>query len=433
MTWKQQQRTNISWSDNYSITFNSHQNSITQINPKPTEIGSQFIAKNYNYTNLDRQAANLNYQGKSISELASLLSQYVTTDLEKARIIYAWVGYHIAYDAKGFLSGQYPSGNPEVVLINRQAVCSGYANLYHALAIEMGLEVAIIEGYAKGYGYAVGNGDQPNHAWNAVKIDGGWYLLDATWGAGTLTNEQFQPNFNSYYFATAPKQFIYDHFPSNSAWQLLSKPYNKQEFEQLPKISSQFFKYGLEIISHKTKIIETNRRVEIVLKAPEDVILSATVQQNSEVLPDNYHFIQRKNGYFIINVAFPSSGNYELTVFAKKQTDPGMYINAISYQIIANNNVASFPLNNFETFHKNKAYLYEPLVQNLPVNQSVYFKLDLPQALDVQVIDFNSQIWTPLERSGNSFQGFAPVSNGKVNIVAKFSNNAQYWTVLEYN
>ncbi|BAU64975.1 unknown protein [Stanieria sp. NIES-3757] len=337
------------------------------------------------------------------------------------------------YSLKGFLSGQYPSGNPEIVLTNRQAVCSGYANLYHALATEMGLEVAIIEGYAKGYGYAVGNDDQPNHAWNAVKIDGGWYLLDATWGAGTLTNEQFQPNFNSYYFATAPEQFIYDHFPSNSAWQLLSKPYNKQEFEQLPEISSQFFKTGLEIVSHKTKIIETHRRVEIVLKAPEDVILSARVQQNSEVLPDNYHFIQRKNGYFTINLAFPSSGNYELTVFAKKQTDPGMYINVISYQIVANNNLASFPLNNFETFHKNKTYLYEPLVQNLPVNQSVYFKLDLPQALDVQIIDFNSQTWTPLERFGNSFQGFAPVSNGKVHIVAKFSHDAQYWTVLEYN
>ncbi|BAU64977.1 hypothetical protein STA3757_23550 [Stanieria sp. NIES-3757] len=48
LTWKQQQKTNISWSENYSTTFNSNQNTITQINPKPTEIGSQFITNNYN-------------------------------------------------------------------------------------------------------------------------------------------------------------------------------------------------------------------------------------------------------------------------------------------------------------------------------------------------------------------------------------------------
>lgn len=451
LTW-QKQTTNISFTNNDSSFVYSDRSRQKQITPQATEIGSKYLGNN-DYTNLDRQAVSLNYQGKSVSELAALLSKYAFNDLDKARIIYAWIAYHIVYDAQGFLSGQYPSANPEVVMTTRQAVCGGYANLYQALATEMGLEAVVIEGYARAYDYGVGNSDlssseaprdlskaealrdRANHAWNAVKIDGDWYLLDVTWGAGTLDNEQFKPNFNSFYFATAPAQFIYEHFPSNSAWQLLSKPYSKEEFKQLPDVSSQFFKNGLEIVSHQVKTINTDRRGQIVLKAPEDTVISARIQQNSQTLPATYHFIQRKDGYFAVDFALPTSGNYDIMIFAKKQTDPAAYLNAIAYQIInnnTNNNLVSFPLV-YDTFYKNTTYLYEPLMQNLPVNQSIFFKLDLPQALEVKVIDSNSETWTPLERLGNTFQGYVPISNGKVYLVAKFSEGSQYWTVLEYN
>jgi transglutaminase/protease-like cytokinesis protein 3 len=194
------------------------------------------------YTNLDRYAATLNYNGTSTSELASLLSQYARTDIEKARIIYAWIAYHIAYDVESFFNGKYKynSISPKTVLTTRKTVCSGYAELYKALATKMKLEVVIIEGYAKGYSYIPGAEFTVNHAWNAVKIDGGWYLLDSTWGTGSVNNShQFVPNFNSHYFATAPEQFIYDHFPVDSAWQLLPNPYSKKQFEDLPKLLSR--------------------------------------------------------------------------------------------------------------------------------------------------------------------------------------------------
>ena len=71
-----------------------------------------------------------------------------------------------------------------VVLKNRFAVCSGYANLYQALGEKMGLKSAVVIGYAKGLGYLVGNASDANHAWNAVRINNSWYLIDATWGAG---------------------------------------------------------------------------------------------------------------------------------------------------------------------------------------------------------------------------------------------------------
>jgi transglutaminase/protease-like cytokinesis protein 3 len=44
-----------------------------------------------------------------------------------------------------------------------------------------------LDGFAKGFGYKIGEPlSTPNHAWNAVRIDGNWYLLDATWDAGVV-------------------------------------------------------------------------------------------------------------------------------------------------------------------------------------------------------------------------------------------------------
>ena len=56
-----------------------------------------------------------------------------------------------------------------------------------------GLEVETISGVSKGAGYEPGmftknpyNNDDCAHAWNKVKIDGTWFLMDATWSAGAV-------------------------------------------------------------------------------------------------------------------------------------------------------------------------------------------------------------------------------------------------------
>jgi transglutaminase/protease-like cytokinesis protein 3 len=150
-----------------------------------------------NYQNLDRLARRINYTGNSVPELAAILSKYAKTEAEKARIIYVWITHNINYDVASFLSGNYGDASPYVVLKNRLAVCSGYANLYQALAEKMGLKSAVIVGYAKGLGYLVGNSSEANHAWNSVRINNSWYLIDTTWGAGVVNNNQFQRQFNS--------------------------------------------------------------------------------------------------------------------------------------------------------------------------------------------------------------------------------------------
>jgi transglutaminase/protease-like cytokinesis protein 3 len=149
---------------------------------------------------LDQFAKNLTYSGTSVKELAGLLSPQGRTEAEKARLAYSWVTQHIAYD----VTLNRDDLSPEGVLQRRQTICGGYANLYQALAKAMGLRAVIVEGYAKGVGGIVGEDSRLNHAWNAVEMAGVWYLIDTTWGAGNVNDQQFQPRFSSFYFATPP-------------------------------------------------------------------------------------------------------------------------------------------------------------------------------------------------------------------------------------
>ncbi|MBR8827455.1 MAG: transglutaminase [Gomphosphaeria aponina SAG 52.96 = DSM 107014] len=395
------------------------------------KIGSEL--PNMNYDKIDKVAASIKYNGTSVTELASILSQLANSEVEKARIIYAWLAHNITYDVQGYLTGNYGDLSPLGVLKSRKGVCSGYANLYQALAQEMGLEAVIIDGYAKGASYILGEKTQVNHAWNGVKINDAWYLVDATWGAGYVNGGQFYQAFNPHYFATAPQEFIYDHLPSKTTWQLLAQPYSKEQFELLPNLSPQFFNQGMKFISHnKHTITAKDGQVEIILQAHPDTIVASALQLGGQKLPETYTFEQQQNGQIFIKATFPAPGNYELQIYAKNKHESGSYPHAVTYKIIADAAGKEFP-KIYTNFTENNANLQAPLTKKLPSNQSVYFQLNVPKALEVQVIDQTSNKWTKLTRSGNQFSGNAFVGSGKVQVTAKFPGDEKYWTVVEYN
>jgi transglutaminase/protease-like cytokinesis protein 3 len=298
--------------------------------------GTEDLSKSTNFEAIDQAASLINYQGSSVSELAQILSGAAKTDSEKARIIFAWISRNIAYDVPVFLSGDYGSVDPETVLKERKSVCSGYANLYQALAQNMGLDATVIDGYAKGYSYTFGEELKVNHAWNGVKINGGWYLVDATWGAGHLEGSTFTPSFNSHYFSTSPQKFIVDHLPVSEKWQLLDKPISKEQYATSPRIHPQYFVDNLKLISHQKYLIESKGNTDIVLEAPEDVTLMASLGNMAGTLDPRLVTIRHNGQYVYITVAIPAKGDYELSIFSKRSVQRGSLPQAVSYGIRVN-------------------------------------------------------------------------------------------------
>ena len=276
---------------------------------------------------------------KSVETLAQYLIEPAKNDLDKVRAIYRWITSFIAYDVESFFYGTYGDLSAAGVLRSRKSVCSGYANLFYALAGYANLKVVIIEGYAKGYGYNIGDdiaGDA-NHAWNAVQIDGEWHLIDSTWGAGYLNNEnKFTREFQEHYFLTEPDAFIYDHFPIDSNWQLLKRTLYIRDYEQMVFVFPGFFNYGLSIVSHSKGIIKAKDEVSIEFKANKDVSVLCTLLLDNEETGDFISTQGHKDEIFSINIILPERGEYDLYIALKEGLDSaGVYDHALQYKIIA--------------------------------------------------------------------------------------------------
>lgn len=165
--------------------------------------------------------------------LSSYLTKNANSDLEKVRAFYIWLANNITYDMKSYQAGIYPDFHSRSVLKKREGLCEGYARLFTALCTEADIRCETIRGYSKGYGYEKGaKFEVGNHAWNAVELNGTWYLVDATWAATSLNTTTIKRSIDDKYFLTPPHEFLFNHLPEISAWQLVENPISLATFER---------------------------------------------------------------------------------------------------------------------------------------------------------------------------------------------------------
>ncbi|MCB2262776.1 MAG: hypothetical protein LGR52_07550 [Candidatus Thiosymbion ectosymbiont of Robbea hypermnestra] len=371
----------------------------------------------------------------SLSDLADYLRKPAKNQTELAYSIFYWLSQNIAYDTKGLFSGEFGDLTPEGVLRRRSAVCSGYSRLFHSLAEAVGLEVREVIGKSKGYGYAQ-TGRLGDHAWNAVKIDGRWHLLDATWGAGYVSDSgQFVRRLQNFYFMTPPEQFIYGHLPDEASWQLLSPPVSSTEFKAMLDVEPEFFRYGLQPDSHQRRIISTQNPVEqISILSPDNVVMTADLyQQPGKIeLPDMHTFLQRQGDRYVVWAAFPRQGEYLLRLYAKPRHTEGSYDSVMAYTIRARQGKANnlFP-KTYASFTNSNAYLNAPLDYYLQKGKRHHFSIKIPSALKVVVID--GEMWHHLENNGQLFTGTVSAVTDKIGIYAKLiRDGTQFTAFVEY-
>lgn len=106
------------------------------------------------------------------------------TDYEKIKAIYDYICDNITYDYKTLDDDTYTlKYTAYAALINKTAVCQGYASLFYRMVLDAGVDARVISGDAGG-----------PHAWNIVSIDGKYYNLDSTWDAGNDSYAYFLKN-----------------------------------------------------------------------------------------------------------------------------------------------------------------------------------------------------------------------------------------------
>jgi Transglutaminase-like superfamily len=121
----------------------------------------------------------------SLLPLALSMTQNAPRDSDKVVAICQWMFDNLEYDfetllndRKGILSPdsfQYPA----VAIRRKKAVCNGYAQTFRDLCLLNNIYATVIVGYTA-YNDLTDSA-QILHAWNAVRIDNKWHLMDISW------------------------------------------------------------------------------------------------------------------------------------------------------------------------------------------------------------------------------------------------------------
>lgn len=229
-----------------------------------------------------------NVDARTPDTLAEKLTLPFTTDLEKVRAIFTWTTKNIAYNTGIFTYSRKnrntsfpfdPTDTISVwksahemtalrVLHRRVAVCDGYAKLFKTLCDYAGIPCEVISGYAKCH-VEKNEKFRTNHTWNAVMIDGKWYLLDVTWASGYVNYaNQFVQQTDESYFLPDPERFIRDHYPDDLRWTLLERPPVLREFHFSPYKCKSFVKYTLQVPASSNGIIEAEEGDTVTIELP---------------------------------------------------------------------------------------------------------------------------------------------------------------------
>lgn len=281
-------------------------------------------------------------------QLANKIAQDFKDDASKARAAFKWLTNNIRYDLEEYyqpkrvISFRYSNEEERLkklqaikdkivkdAFLTKMGVCEEYAQSFKKVADLLGLEAQVIKGYVRNSAQEIGKVPRrTNHAWNSVKINNRWVLLDATWAAGYLYNGAWRKNFNEYYFAVDPKKIGRTHFPDDRKWQIALNQNSLTEFYNQPIYAQNFLRSNMEVISPKSGSLTISKNENVVLKiknlTPENRLYYNYRGQRYSERPK----ISYKNNIATVTIENPGT-NTELYLFLDRNI-------ALEYKVFVN-------------------------------------------------------------------------------------------------
>jgi hypothetical protein len=244
----------------------------------------------------------------SIEHVGQYIKDRTSEPFGRAKALHDYVADRIAYDVPAWRARSIPPQDAEIVFRRKIGVCAGYSLLLEALGKAAGLEIVYVTGDARTTGNPlVGEA----HAWNAVKIEGRWYLMDATWDAGFPDGNEFKKQYRSDYFLTPPAVFGVSHFPDNPKWQLMDNPVSRGDFFRRPMMSPAFYADGFELLSPDRSQFDAKGTAVVTLKNTRGMHLMA--QAGSARCTVDH------GATTTVTCPLAGAGQYELKMFANSE------------------------------------------------------------------------------------------------------------------
>ncbi|XP_077588020.1 kyphoscoliosis peptidase [Stigmatopora nigra] len=282
-----------------------------------------------------------------VSDVAAIvrgIAGVAQSPLEKLRAVWVWLCHNIEYDVCGYLGcrSEAPEPcSPEDVVASGRALCGGYAGLCLEMCRLLGLPCQEVTGHSKGIGYRQGRDlgrVKSDHLWNAVLLDGHWFLMDACWGAGRvdLEGRSFVKRLDDFYFLTEPEEFIESHFPDEERWQLLDTPVSLDDFQRRVFKTSAFFQMGLGLVGPLHSHLLTERGEASVSLAfsrpvaftyevtPRRDFLHCGAPERKESAPSSWGLMTLSRTSMNLRLLPPAAGAYDLRLYARPEDAGGL-------------------------------------------------------------------------------------------------------------
>ena len=149
------------------------------------------------------------------------LNSSTMNDYQKIKAIYDYMTKNITYDYANLNDDSYRlKYTAYAAMINKTAVCQGYAVLLYRMALECGVDARVITG--------IGNGGA--HGWNIVKLGNYYYNVDSTWDAGYSNYSYFLKTDGNFRYHTRDNEYATGDF--YEAYPMAASDYNVNHVHQ---------------------------------------------------------------------------------------------------------------------------------------------------------------------------------------------------------
>jgi hypothetical protein len=381
---------------------------------------------------------------KNENHLASLFLNYdFKNDFEKAWLIYIWIANNISF-IKIDVSKNFNTSISQNVLKTGSCDSQGYSCLFLDLSKFLNLNCIQINGYAKGFGYKIGDKfKSTDHYWNLIQLNNNkqWYSCDVSWGSGYFNNEfNFIKKFNPHWFLTPSQLFIYTHYSELN--QIQSNKITLDQFENLPLFKLEYHLMDFKCCSNNlTSINNINKNpFNLEFLVPKQVTTIVELKDKNGISLENTVLIQRSKDQtkYELNIILPLRDHlYELNMFANNNlTHQRTFDLVAKFDLIRNDNDSEMEWLEKEKFisifslKSIEFYVYSPVKLNLKINKNYLFKIYVNDGFKVALI-FNEINWIYLNNT-NSIWSISRSfdSIGQLKLVISTLNNKSDYKIL---
>lgn len=247
-------------------------------------IGQRSFSQIDPYRNVDSIMRAYSGKVKTVDDLYNVtyfIRKNFSEDSLRLRASFIWITDNIDYDVKSYLNEDPKATRLEYVIKVKKAVCGGYATLLKYFCDAFKIENEIVDGYARTGKKGIYISQQrlkSNHAWNAVKINNTWRLMDPTWAAGTVDeshekNQKYYRGFNEFYYFMPPQRAILNHLPRQAKFQFLTPLTNEFTFKKQPLFTSDYLVDDIQKVYPETALLKMNKGDTLVIKFKSSSVL----------------------------------------------------------------------------------------------------------------------------------------------------------------